>query len=262
MNPWQMAQQIKHKLARVTWAGGAGAVVFGSRSVFCYAGTAPSEEELPAGFPFALVTIDNATPDEEDPELLQQVFSVLAVVETTGDPLGEFAVIGSSRADLGRSAGAGIAEVSERVRFAVQDLSGVDGASLLVSASGTGSPAAVGRGRHLAFDQFTVTALCTSQPHYAAPQNLRLANDVFSWAGAHCSARFDFLRFRLGYVTGTVPASSPSAATIVYTGTNLEFGIAAAPGRTYSVWADYDPRGTGSPAASSDGALVGAFLRT
>lgn len=263
MNPWQLAQQLKHVLGNVTWPTGAVEKVFGS-AVYVYAGSQPNEEEIPPGFPFALVTIDSGIPDQDAPDLLLQTFSIVTAVEVAGDPLGEFAIIGGARVNEGTSAGAGVAEVAERVRAAVQQLTGADGASMIVSGTGTGAPTALGRGRHLAFDEFRVTALCTSQPHYAPPQEFKIVGEAFSWRGERqCEARFDFMQYRVGYVAGHVPARTPAECiSIVYTGTDHEVAIVPIPGRTWSVFADYDPRDTGAVAFSSDGAAVGAFVRT
>ncbi len=260
MNPWQMAQQLKAALAAVAWPDASANVVFGPRSVFVFAG-APSDDEAPPGFPFALVTIDAGTPDADDPDLILQQFTIITAVEVAGDALGEFAVIGSAAADLGKSQGRGIAEVAERVRSAVQDLTGADGAAMVVSSTGITAPASLGRGKQLAFDEVTVTAMCTSQPHYAAPQQTKLVGSVLSWVGAHCEARFDFLRYRVGYVVSNTPAETPAdCAGFAYTGTHREAAISVVAGRTYSVFADYDPRETGTPAGSSSGRAVGAFV--
>lgn len=260
MNPWQLAQQLKATLAAVRWPDASAAVVFGPRSVLVFAG-APSDEEAPPGFPFALVTIDAGTPDADDPDLILQQFTIVTAVEVAGDALGEFAVIGSATADLGKSAGRGVAEVSERVRAAVQDLTGIDGAAMVVSGTGVTAPASLGRGKHLAFDETTVTALCTSQPFYAPPQQVKVNGSVVSWRGVHCEARFDFLRYRIGYVVGSTPAETPAeCAGFIYTGTHREAAVSIVPGRAYSVFADYDARGTGTPSGSSSGRAVGAFL--
>lgn len=261
MNAWQLAQQLKHELQTVTWPGGSQEVVFGGRGVVIYAG-AIVDEELPPGFPAALITIDAGVPDPDEPSLIRQAFSVAAIVETAGDPLGEHAVIGSARADIGKSVGAGIGEVSERVRSAVQSLSGFDGAAVVVSGRGTAAPSTVGRGRHVAVETFGLEALCTSQAHYAAPQEFRrTSHKVLRWRGDHCSSRFDFLRFRVGWVAGSTPADDPADATIVYTGTATECASTITGNRAYTIWADYDPRGTGSAAEFSE-VVVGSYLRT
>lgn len=260
MNPWQMAQQIKHELANVVWTDGAGDVVFGPRHVFVYAG-APADNQHPPGFPFALVTIDAGTPDPDDPDVIDQTFSIATAVEVSGDAMGEHAVIGGARGDLGKSAGAGAAEVAERVRAAVQKLTGFDGAAAVVSGSGTGGTQTLGQGKHVAFDEFNVSALCTSQPRYHAPQELRLSGETWSWVGSWCSSRFDFLQFRLGYKAGSLPSSVADCDGFVYTGTNTEYAAPSVAGRFYVVFADYSRRGGSAPDASSE-PVLGSYLET
>lgn len=262
MNPWQMAQQIKHMLQAVVWEDGSGAVVFGSRGVVVFAGSPPSEDAVPPGFPFALVTIGAGTMDVDHPELIEQRLAVAIVAEVAGDPLGEHAVIGGPRPDLGRSAGAGVAEVTARVRAAIESLTGFDGAKIILSASETGAARPLGRARHVALDELTLQALCTSAPHYAPPQQLQVSGSAWTWQGPHCSERFDWLQYRLGHVAGASPPLTPGAATIVYTGTTAAATHTPVAGRAYSVFADYDPRGTGFVAHSSDGSRVGAFRLT
>lgn len=261
MNPCQMAQQIKDELQAVVWADGAADVVFGARSVFVFAGVPPNEDTIPPGFPFALVTIDSGSMDEDHPELISQGFTIISAAEVAGDPLGEFAVIGGSRANMGKSAGAGVAEVAERVRAAVQDLTGYDGAKVLLSAAATGAPAALGQGRHIAFDELSLTALCTSQPHYAAPQELVRSGDNWTFEGAQCSSRFDFLQFRLMYKSGSAPGETPADMTAsVWTGTSEVFTYSPTGSRTYSLFADYAPRGGAVVVNSSKGNLVGTYV--
>ena len=261
MNPWQMAQQLKHELAQVAWPGGAREVVFGSRGVFVYAGAPPTDEQHPPGFPFALVTIGGGSPDDDDPDLIEQTFSIVSAVEVAGDPLGENAVIGGGRSDYGKSAGAGVAEVAERVRAAVQSLTAYDGAAVVVSGSGTGAPSVMGRGRQLALDEFTVSALCTSAPRYTAPQELTLTGDVWSWSGAWTTPRFDFIQYTLGYTSSAEPVSTVSELdAIVYAGTNTEVVGSAIAGRIYQVFASYNGHGGASPSDYST-AETGSFLR-
>lgn len=258
MNPWQLAQQIKHELASLRWLQGSADLVFGPRSVFVFAGVPPSDEVLPAGFPFALVSLDDATADEDHPDLLMQSVTVVSVVEAYGDELGEFAVIGGARPDLGKSAGAGVAEVSERVRSALQHITSYDGASIQVSAQGMGAPQPLGEGRHLAYDQMTLQALCTSQPMWTAPQQVTYANGVFRWSGDQCANRFDFVGYRLGYQTGSTPTGTWTAVGDVVT--YEEIAHTPQTQRVYSVRAQYDPRGTGSATEQSDPDVRGAFV--
>jgi hypothetical protein len=259
VNPWQLAQQIKHKLQTVTWATGSAQAVFGTRSVFVYGG-APQDEEIHPGFPFALVTMDAGTPDTDHPDLIEQQFTVVTCVEVAGDPMGEFAIIGSSRTDAGSSAGAGIAEVAERVRSAVQSLTGIDGASMVVSGQGVTAPQQIGNGRHVVYDSFGVTAMCSSQPWYAEPQQLNRNALVLSWSGAHCSSRFDFLRYKLTYRAGSTPHQAPDVATTLYTGTATSYTATSVPAGIYTCFAEYDARRTGTATVASDGRLVGSYL--
>lgn len=260
MNPFQLSQQLKFLLQTVTWADGSEEVVFGQHGVAVFAG-AVQEDNMPPGFPFALITIDNGTPDPDEPSLIKQGFSIAVAVEVAGDPLGEHAVIGSSRADIGKSAGAGLAEVAERVRFATQKLAVIDGASVVVSASGVSAPQPLGRGRHMVMESYALEAWCTSQPVFIAPQQVQRSGGTLRWSGKSCSERFDFLQYRVAWKLGPNPPATPADGTIVYTGTATECAVTFAGNRTYAVFADYDPRGTGSPAASSS-AVVGSYVRT
>lgn len=263
MNPLQMALQIRKELRALVWDVGSGDVVFGDRGVLVYAGGLLTEEQVVPGFPFALVVIESGTPDSDHPELIEQGFTVLTAAEVAGDPMGEFAVIGGSAADLGKSANRGVAEIAARVRSAVEDLVGVDGAKVILSSTSTGGAATVGRGRHIAFDELGLTAWCTSALHYAAPQQLDNTSDTWTWQGAHCSDRFDFLQYRLMYKTGSTPPDTPGDADdVVYTGTAATTTHTAVVGRAYSVFADYNARGGSSVEGSSLGSEVGAYLTT
>lgn len=260
MNPHQMALQLRHVLRSVAWLEGDADPVFGARAVHVVAGPL-DPKNAPPKFPLALITIGSGTPDASAPDYILQTFEIATAVEVAGDPLGSHAIAGGARANPGRSAGAGVAEVAERTRAALQTLTGADGAAIVVSGAETGSPAYVGT-RHVAFDLFRVSALCTSRPVYPAPEEFRVVGRAASWRGLHCLRRFDFLQFRVGYVSGSTPAETPDDFdAVVYTGTNLEAAVTTAPGRTYSVVADYDPRGTGSPVYSSSPS-VGSYFST
>lgn len=261
MNPHQYAQQIKHELQTVTWLEGSRDVVFGARGVLVYAG-ALAEDEVPPGFPFALVTLESAAMDDDHPELITQDFSVILAVEVAGGTMGEFAVIGGARPDIGKSAGAGVTEVVPRVLAALQSLTGADGARVLLSSGSTSSPQSLGRGKHLAMQEVGLTAVCTSEPTFVAPQTLNVVGSAWSWDGAHCSSRFDFLQYRLGYKIGTVPPVTPDDADgISYAGTAAEASHAPGTGRAYAVFADYSSRGNVTE-NSSAGDTRGAYVTT
>lgn len=258
MNPWQMAQQIKHELQLVAWTEGSESVVFGQRGVVIFAGS-PTEEQIPAGFPWALVGVGPGSPDQDHPEFLEQQFQVVIGAEVAGDPQGEFAIIGGATAELGRSAGRGVGEIAERARSAVQALTGADGAKILLTAISTGSPVTLGRGRHLALSDLSLTALCTSQLHYAAPQQAAYSGGTWTWQGSHCSDRFDFLQYRLVEKSGSSPSASPTDGTIVYTGTDATSTATQTAGNTYTVFAEYNARG-GPDAEGNSDAEIGSYV--
>ena len=253
-----MAQQLKHELETVVWPTGSGDLVFGGRGVHVFAGT-PNEDQIPPGFPWCLVGIDNGEADVDSPEFITQGYTLLIAAEVAGDPLGEFSIIGGSVADLGKSVGRGVGEVAERVRFAVGNLIGIDGAQIMVSATSTGSPTPLGRGRHLVLDEMSLTALCTSSLHYTAPQSLAVVSGTWTWLGPHCSDRFDFLQYRLVSKTGIVPSTDPTDGTVEYTGTAATVDVVAASGKTFTIFADYNARGGSSVDGSSD-PEVGSYV--
>lgn len=262
MNARQMAQQIKSVLATAIWPESPNALVFGERLVFVLAGP-PDENELPGSFPFALVNIGGGTSDPDDPNLLDQTFDVLTVSDVSGGRMGEQALIGGAKSSLGTSANRGVLELDDRVRDALKDLRGVDGAALQLHTTATGSTVHLGRGRHLGIGESTFTGWVTAAPSYTNPTRLAKSGSDWTWAGGQCSNRFDFLQYRLGYVAGSTPAQTPGDLdTVVYTGTVAATTRTPIAGKAYSVFADYGSRGGTAIEGSSDGRELGAFLTT
>lgn len=267
MNPTQVARQIRHVLGSMLWPPVAGGddpqPVFGERSVRIVAGEL-QPNELPPAFPIALVAVDAGQPDADHPGLIAQTFTVAIAVAVFGDQYGEHAVVGGPRADLTASPGAGVLEVAAQARAALQQLTGADGAPVTLSASGVSGIRNVDK-RHLAVETFTLSALCTTEPVYTAPQLVRrptVAN-ILRWHGTRCSRRHDFLQFRVGYrdLSAGLPTSPDQWDGTAYTGTATEAAITFVPRRYYVVVADYDPRGTGSVGYSS-AAERGSYITT
>lgn len=262
MNPWQLAQQIKHALTTAVWPTGAGELVFGLDRVRLFTGS-PTKDQIPTGFPWCLIGIGSGDPDGDHPEFIVQTFDVVAGVSVFGDPMGEFAIMGGPSGDLGASDSRGIAEIAARTRAAVADLTGADGAKILLTATRIDAQQAFDTNRHLVADSHTLTGLCTSDLHYAAPQQLVLTNatDLWDWEGAHCSDRFDFKQYRMYWTTGTTPASRPDDpdATLVYTGDDPTTVHTAVSGRTYTVFCDYSSRKQTGVIEGSSAPEVGSF---
>ena len=269
MNPWQMAQQIKHVLATVKWEKDATPsqgpqVVFGERGVHVFAGT-PTEEQIPAGFPWCLVSIDGGDVDPYDSSLLTQHYTILTAAEVAGDPLGEFSIIGGSASSLGKSVGRGVAEVDERVRAAVGDLKGSDGAKISLALFSMGTPTPIGHGgRHMVLSEHTLRARCTSSLNYAAPQELKyqVAGNHWSWEGSHCSDRYDFRQYRLFESENIMTVPTTAQGQIEkYKGTAAQVpGIFRDTEKFYTVFADYSSRGQTGVIEGSNTSEVGSYV--
>ena len=258
MNPWQMAQQIKHKLQAAVWPSGSGEKVFGDNEVIVTSGT-PTQEQIPSAFPAALVVVGGGAPDPASPDLIVQSFSVTAIVSVTGDPMGESAVIGSSVSELGKSAGRGMSEISERVRATIEDLTGADGAKILLSGTDIDTPTTLG-GAHFVYEDFMLSALCTSALHYESPQQIAHDSGTWSWEGTHCSNRFDFKQYRLVRKSGSSPSTSPSDGVLLYTGEDAAAVRGSSSGNAYTVFADYASRKQSGVSEGSSSVEVGSYM--
>ena len=258
MNPWQMSQQLKHLLSTVAWPTGSAETVFGVNGVHVFAGT-PTEEQIPPVFPWVMVGIDGGEADQDHPELITQGYTLISAAHVLGDTLGEHALIGGGTSDLGSSKSLGVGEVAERVRSALEDLTGADGAKILVTSVATGTPTPLGRGLHIVLDEHSIEALCTSALHYSAPQVITNNGTTWTWEGGHCSSRFDFLQYRMVSKSGSSPSTDPSDGTVVYTGTAATIAGIPTAATTYTVFADYNARGGTTIDGSSD-PVVGAYL--
>ncbi len=253
MNPWQMAQQLKHLLEQARWPTGSGDLIFGSATqrIAVFSGT-PTDRQIPPAFPWCLIEIAEAEADEDSPDLLTQTFRLIVAAEVAGDRMGEAAVIGGAAPNLGKSAGRGVTELASEVRRTVGSLTGMDGARVIVSAASSGPVAPLSTGGHVAMADVSLRAMCTSLPHYAAPQRLRYNVTRWEWDGDHCAARYDFLRYRVLRKNGTHPSSNPSDGTVVYTGTEARWTGSQISGQIYTVFAQYNSRGGTAVEASSD----------
>lgn len=225
--------------------------VFGDRSVVVFSGS-PTDEQMPAGFPWALVGIDSSTSDAQTPDIVTQSFVVVVAAEVAGDPMGEFAVIGGSSSP-GTRRNRGIGEVVSVVRSELIAMSNQEGILLNITASSAGPSTPLGRLSHVAMEELTVETICTASPSYAAPQRANFNEDKteLSWSGLHCSSRYDFLDFRVLKKLGSQPSQNVGDGTVIYTGGSTSTVITAPTGNTFTVFARYKDRSTETFATSS-----------
>ena len=261
MNGAQLAQQIKHELERVVWNVPGGTPVFGVDAVRVTSGE-PTQEQMPSAFPFALVVLGGGTGDPWDSNLVQQSVTVIVATAVAGDPMGEHAVIGGSTDDLTRSYARGSAECAERARFAVRDLNGADGCQLLVGGIDVSTPKNL-NGLQVVSEEFTVLGICTSDAHYTAPAEIKLAGSIWTWVGVDmCRGRFDFVEYDLVYKTGSTPPANPADGTSVGTVNNAEtITVGALAGKVYCVFAVYNSRKNGLFEGASQ-PIVGSIKTT
>lgn len=246
MDARQMAILLRTKMRAATWPGGTQDVVLGNRVYVVCDGL--EEEEIP-GAPFALIHVGDYTADEKRPTLLDQPFNVVVVVAAAGDRLGEAAVLGTSRSGdvMGSTKGRGVLEVSRALLAAVEDLTGADGAPILVSL-GSGSRARpVGEGRLVVAQQHMIRALCTAQPEYQAPpwfSATKSGADVdLQWALPGVPQPI-LQAVRVQYAAGSTPPATPTAGTTVYEGVDTsETHTPAGFPASYSIWAAYSETG-------------------
>lgn len=261
MNVQQMALQLQSTIQAATWGVSDDEVVFGSQKgiVAVYA-DAPTEEQFPPAFPCCLIVIGEGECDDDHPSLIDQSFRLVMGASSTGSPLGSHALIGGPAASLGKSRNRGAVELLSRVRDAVGQIDGSNGASLQVASRSFSAPFLVGALRHVAFAQLTVRAKCTEDLYYAAPQQMaEPVSGTFTWDGQHCLDRFDFYEFELMSKSGS-NSTSTSDGTSLWTGTALTANPALTSGLYYTIFAKYDDRGA---AANNDGesaAVIGTYV--
>ncbi|MCH7511255.1 MAG: hypothetical protein IIB19_02700 [Chloroflexi bacterium] len=261
MNGGQLAQQIKFELGLVVWDVPSGTTVVGDDAVRVTSGE-PTEEQIPSAFPFCFVVMSTGVGDEWDSNLINQTITVMCMAAVGGDPIGEHAVIGGSTDDLTKSYGRGVHELAERARFAVRDLNGADGNSLLVTSVDISTPRNMS-GTMVVIEEFTVNAMCTSDAQYTSPQELKLAGSIWTWAGADmCRGRFDFVEYDLVFKAGatapTDPADGTSAGKVSGAETITVDSLAS---KTYCIFAVYNARKNGLVEGASE-PIVGSIKTT
>jgi hypothetical protein len=265
-----MALQMKAVLEAATWPTGAQEKIFGGpkgQRVAVFADT-PKPEQLPNAYPCCLIVMEDGEPDEDHQELIEHTFRIVTGAQIRGaDRIGERALIGATVKDassLGRSANRGVAELAARVRAELGFLSGSDGAPLQLLSTALSSPFLAADLTALAFDEQTVTAQCTTDLSYSAPQQIAYAGGpgfAWTWLGPHCSSRFDFVRYKLVKKAGTDPPTDPTDGTMMYTGTGAAHAEEVLAGNTVAAFAEYAMRDRTTPTIEGNSDPVyGSYL--
>lgn len=259
MNPAQMLRQIRKVLQEAVWPDGSASVVVG-RGVYATAGFDP--EDVPPRFPFVMLSLGSPTPDKDDPSLIDQEFIIEPVVGVEGDEFGENALIGGPRANAGKSAGRGLAEIESPLLGAVTLLLGADGTPIVLRYSGAPQVSALPDDRHILHRAHVVRCLCTVAPEYEPIRNLVVAQGAAGHATAtwkNPSARFDYRRTILVRKAGATAPASVTDGTQVYLGTLETFDDACGAGTfSWQAFAAYTFTGEASDQNYSPAGEVGA----
>jgi hypothetical protein len=250
VNPWQIAKQLRFKLAARTWSDVGGLTVFGSVVV--------TTGDIPAVLgnfrsPSCAIKIGSATADPEQQKLITQTFDVLIAVALHGDPVGQAALVGHGRT-LGQTAsqGRGILEVEKELKAVVFSMTDQDGVRMILStttdagvvAADADKPFAVGR-------IYSLEAKCCTDEYYHPPKRLVATGGAgsvtLSWALP--PTRFDTLRVVLRRAAGATAPTSATAGTGVTLSGPLATTVVdtvAAGAYSYAIFMAYDETGNGN----------------
>jgi hypothetical protein len=258
MDARQMALVLRHKLRAATWPDGTQELILGNRVYIAADGL--EDEDIPAP-PFALLHVGDFSADPKRPQLHEQQYNLVTVVNVMGDRLGEQAVIGGPRSGdiLGSTLGRGVLDVTQGLLASVRELTGADGAPIIASL-GSGSRARhVGENRHLAAQQAVIKGAVTADPSWPPVPWFTATR-----SGANTDLVWDLpgvpqgilQEVRIQYAAGSTPPATAGAGTNVYagTGTSTSHTPAGFPA-SYSIWAAYSETGAAANEAFSSSRL-------
>ena len=243
MNPWQVARQMKFKLAAATWPTG-GSAVFSQVAVVSAAFDSLFEYRTP----WCAIKPSGSPVDAEEPDLVAEGFEVLIAVAIHGDAVGQNATIGANRTGgQSVSEGRGLLEVEEESKRVIRQMADADGVHMVLSSSSDAGgdvneqkePMAVRR-------TYNVTAHCTTQRYYHPPRCLVIAGGVLTWALP--PTRFDTRRMVVRRASGATPPATATSGTDVPVAA-LATTVTDNPGAgtwSYAIFMAYDETGSGT----------------
>lgn len=266
MTTWQAARQIAFKLLSRSWPDAPAGPVFAQ--VFVSQGLPEDSGSL--RFPFALVRVLDGTADPDDQTYQLQRFEVVSVVSSTGDQVGEQAMVGGHRQSQGRSQGRGLLEVEEQVMQAVQYLNQTNAFRIQLVSAGTAEAALVPDVGYVVSRALTFQARLTTSRVYPTPNagkslvaavNTGVVTLTWTWHEradlhkAYTPPQIGTARGKLTLVrkAGSSAPTSVTDGTLVALSSNAATTVADSPGAgtwSYALFAQYDEFGdaTGSPA--------------
>jgi len=255
VNTWQALRQLTYLLAKQVWPDSPGEKVF--RSV--HATALPGAESSSAlRMPFCLLRPINATADKQSPSLKTQGFEATIVTASTGDTLGEFALIGGQRNSQGSSRGRGLLEVEEVFYQTLDFLNQKSGIRIQVASNGSVEGEYLDGVGYVAARRYGLESLVGVDRDYleANPRGLLVPLAALPLGGGQVQLswdnppeRFDFNDetpiggLVLRRASGATPPASPTSGTGITLVTGFEESITDTPGAgtfSYALFVGYN----------------------
>lgn len=252
MNDLQVAQQVAYILGQQTWPDAPNEVVFGQGGTYVTAG--PAEVAInDLRFPYAIVRVLEADPDDEEPALIFQTFEVEVAVLNQSDTTGEFALIGGPRsAGQGSSSGRGLLEIGEEVLKAIGQVDQETGITLQLYQTSSVAGAYVDGSGYVAVRSYQFLGAINRERYYHPASGfsgtVQSSGDVvLTWALP--PDRYDRNAMVLRRAPGATPPVSATAGTGITLSGPLATTVTDTPGSgtfSYALFAGYDETGGGT----------------
>lgn len=257
MNVVQMVRQARYLLLARQWPDSPTEYVFGqdggdlAGAVRITNGGYEDSALAELRRPFALLSVDEAVADDEEPGLILQRFGLILVHAVEGSRYGERAIVGGpleAGVTIGGSEGRGLLDIETQAAAAIGKLTGADGARSVLAF--TGSERMTREGSLLvAARRYSFSAWCSVQPHYDPPVHLVATGGVgsVSLTWTLPPARWDRYEVVLRRAAGGTPPSGPTAGQgVTLSGllatSKTDSGLA--PGTySYAIFGGYDETG-------------------
>lgn len=255
MNGWQLLRQVQYRLQQQEWT--TSSPVFASNSVMV---TVAPDDAVYTGrrSPLALIAPGGMVADDQEPNLLRQVFAVRLVTTNAYDSSGEASILGSNRTGQTDTRGRGLLELEEMLHDALSIFDRTDGVRIVGRGVSRQSVRVQGGGRVSVADH-TFEAWVTSDRSYPGVRKLSgsVASDTVTLTWTLPATRYDTLRVVVRRASGSTAPSSPSAGTGVTLGSDLPSSTTDTPGDgtwSYAVFVAYDEYGSATEERYSAGA--------